>query len=206
MAPLQALKCGMLIGLLTGGAAVARVSDAPGFMSEIGDVLLPPLFASPYEPPAGMKIHPPMLGVGRPVTAASPERSLDARDNLASPTSLVLDLPGDDQLARSPKAFAAVPDGPPPGLVRTPSIAEQGFSALHMKEDWQKLGFMAGVLLLGGAGFWRLGLRARSSPSKPAYSQVERVDDFGEVAVPRVARYETLREAIEAMKAQAARR
>ncbi|MCW2362005.1 hypothetical protein [Sphingobium xanthum] len=106
-----------------------------------------------------------------------------------------------------PIALSAVPMGAGPAgptLQRTQGKAEGLGLAQYLSAPWQQIGFIAGLVLLASLLFWRLGMRGRQGPlALTDYGRAERSSAREE---GDRARYPTLREAIEAMKAEAATR
>ncbi|WP_264575941.1 hypothetical protein [Sphingobium sp. B8D3C] len=103
-----------------------------------------------------------------------------------------------------PIALSAVPMGAGPTLQRTQGKAEGLGLAQYLSAPWQQIGFIAGLVLLASLLFWRLGMRGRQGPL--ALTDYGRADRSAAREEGDRARYPTLREAIEAMKAEAATR
>lgn len=206
MAPLQTMKWGALVVLLTGVSVPAQVVGAAGIMSEFADILLPPVLASPAEQLEGARIRPPMLRTDRSEGAVVAPRSGSAPAAIVYPHSRM----SNDGLPRTAMVFTAVPQTPPPSVAKVAGEGRpaggQGLSVLHLDEGWQKIGFVGGVSALAVALFWRLGLRARGRVLKPSYKPASQLDVEDGAPMADGARYATLREAVEAMKAQATRR
>lgn len=210
MAPLQTMKWGALAVLLTGVSVPAQVVGATGIMSEFADILLPPVLASPAEQLEGARIRPPMLRTDRSEGAILAPRSGEAPAAIVRAPGPISNDRSDDRLPRTAMAFTAVPQTPPPSVTKIADegspVGGQGLSVLHLDEGWQKIGFVGGVCALAVALFWRLGLRARGRVLKPSYSPTKQLDVEDGAPMADGARYATLREAVEAMKAQATRR
>lgn len=210
MAPLQTMKWGALVVLLTGVSVPAQVVGAAGIMSEFADILLPPVLASPAEQLEGARIRPPMLRTDRSEGAMVAPRSGSTPAAIVHPHSRMSNDDREDGLPRTAMVFTAVPQAPPPSVAKMAGEARpaagQSLSVLHLDEGWQKIGFVGGVSALAVALFWRLGLRARGRVLKPSYRPASQLDVEDGAPMADGARYATLREAVEAMKAQATRR
>jgi|GEM_PF-4023030 len=115
---------------------------------------------------------------------------------------------GPGALRDRPIALAAAPLDPPPA-VSFPALPKIDLShalAIHLREPWQRIAFIGGLVVLAAMLFWWLGTRARRhEPRATAPAEhVPAADAQGYPKPPR-ARYATLHEALAAMKAEAAR-
>jgi len=145
------------------------------------------------------------------VRAVRPELfEADPRPNAAAQRNVPTVTVENEGFPVAPVALSAVPttaQNTAPALQRTTRGQAEGLGlAQYLSAPWQQAAFIAGLVLLASLLFWRLGMRARNGDAHAAHGasaarRGPRID-----GPPAEGRYETLQEAIAAMKASVAAR